>query len=193
MTDIPPDVPPLVARAEQIALRGQFRMSSEPRVGALLRALAASKPRGRFLELGSGVGVGSAWLLSGMDSESQLTTLEIHERTAEVCRRILADDPRAEVITADAETWLEAYEGPPFDLLFVDTTHVKFNRRDLLVRVMRVGSILLADDLVPQETWTERHPELVERFRAEIVEDPRFAATVIDWASGVCIATLRAG
>jgi predicted O-methyltransferase YrrM len=44
-----------------------FTMTSEPRVGALLAAVAATKPGGRFLELGTGTGHGTAWLLSGMD------------------------------------------------------------------------------------------------------------------------------
>ena len=31
-----------------------FDMASEPKTGSLLRALAASKPNGKFLELGTG-------------------------------------------------------------------------------------------------------------------------------------------
>ena len=45
-----------------------FTMASEPQTGSLLRTLAASKPSGRFLELGTGTGVGTAWLLAGMDA-----------------------------------------------------------------------------------------------------------------------------
>ena len=52
-----------------------FDMVSEPQVGALLAVLAASKPGGRFLELGTGTGHGTAWLLSGMDSTSSLDTV----------------------------------------------------------------------------------------------------------------------
>src|SRR5947209_2998771 len=40
----------------------------ESRTGGLLCVLAASKPGGRLLELGTGTGVGTAWLLDGMDS-----------------------------------------------------------------------------------------------------------------------------
>jgi predicted O-methyltransferase YrrM len=36
-----------------------FTMASEPQTGALLAALAASKPGGRLLELGTGTGVGT--------------------------------------------------------------------------------------------------------------------------------------
>jgi hypothetical protein len=37
-----------------------FTMMSEPRTGALLATLAASKPGGRMLELGTGTGLGTA-------------------------------------------------------------------------------------------------------------------------------------
>ena len=42
-----------------------FAMASEPKTGALVMALAASKPGARFLELGTGTGIGTAWLLAG--------------------------------------------------------------------------------------------------------------------------------
>ena len=51
-------------------------MASVPRLGALLRALVASKPGGRFLELGSGTVHGTACLLSGMDAASHLDTVD---------------------------------------------------------------------------------------------------------------------
>ena len=47
-----------------------FTMASEPKTGALLAVLAASKPGGQFLELGTGTGLGTAWLLSGMDADA---------------------------------------------------------------------------------------------------------------------------
>lgn len=50
-----------------------FTMASEPLTCSLLRTLAASKPSARFLELGSGTGLSTAWLLDGMDSRSHLT------------------------------------------------------------------------------------------------------------------------
>ena len=49
--------PPALAaiQAETVALG--FNMASEPQTGALLRALAASKPAGTLLELGTGTGL----------------------------------------------------------------------------------------------------------------------------------------
>lgn len=191
MSDFPVDIPPLATKAMALAERGRWRLSSEPRTGALLRTLAASKPGGHILEVGSGLGVGSAWLLAGMDAAARLIALEIHAKVAGICRELLAADPRAEVITTDATEWLESYSGPPFDLIFVDTTSTKFDRRDLLFAHMADGCLLLADDLLPQDSWTAEHPTRVARFRHEIIAEPNLVATLVDWASGLVVAAYR--
>ena len=75
MTDDPTDdAPTSLAGILRDSQEIGFVLASEPRTGALLRALAASKPRGCFVELGTGTGVGTAWLLAGMDTESRLET-----------------------------------------------------------------------------------------------------------------------
>lgn len=53
----------LEERLERIAARAAaagFDAGSAPLVGELLTTLAASKPGGRFLELGTGAGLGTA-------------------------------------------------------------------------------------------------------------------------------------
>lgn len=190
--NVPPiDVPPLAAKAQAIADKGKWGLSSEPQTGALLRTLAASKPGGRILEVGSGVGVGAGWLLAGMDAAARLTTLELYPGLANACRSVLAADKRAEVITTDAVEWLTNYSGPPFDLVFVDTTSAKFERRDLVLAHMAHGALFVADDLLPQEKWTEAHHPRVERFRREIMAEPDLVPTLVDWASGIVIASYR--
>ena len=191
MNDIPVDIPPVSARAQRVADKGGYQLSSEPQTGALLRTLAASKPGGRVLEIGAGVGVGSGWLLAGMDSAARLVTVERQPALANACRTLLASDRRAEVVTADATEWLTSYSGPLFDLVFVDTTVAKFERRDLVFAVMADGALLVADDLLPQEKWTEAHVPRVERFRREIMEEPDLTPTLVDWASGLVIAAYR--
>src|SRR5215831_9020047 len=63
-----------VLRDESEAL--DFRLASEPLTGCLLRTLAASKPAGLLLELGTGTGVGTAWMLDGMTRDATLVTVE---------------------------------------------------------------------------------------------------------------------
>jgi predicted O-methyltransferase YrrM len=191
MQDFPLNTPVLADKAQAIADEAGFLLSCEPRTGALLRTLAASKPGGRMLEVGAGVGVGTAWLLAGMDERATLTTLEIDEEAAHIVRSLFADEPRVEVVHVDATSWLETYAGPPFDLVFVDTTVTKFDRRDLLLRSMARGALLVGDDLVAGPTWTPQHPARVERFLDEIVHEPALVVTLMDWASGVVVAALQ--
>ena len=71
-----------------------FTMGSDQQTGSLLRTLAASKPSGSFLELGTGTGLSAAWLLDGMDAQSSLTTVDKNENHTAIARRFLGHDSR---------------------------------------------------------------------------------------------------
>jgi predicted O-methyltransferase YrrM len=71
-----------------------FTMASEPKTGALLASLAASKPGGQLLELGTGTGHGTAWLLSGMDAASHLDTIDTDPKVIAIARTHLEEDAR---------------------------------------------------------------------------------------------------
>jgi predicted O-methyltransferase YrrM len=191
MSDYPIDTPPVAAFAKDFGEKRGFMMSSEPRTGALLRTLVATKPAGRILEVGAGLGVGAAWLLDGMDAEARLICLEVHQRIGGLCQKFLADDPRVQVIITDATDWLESYDGPPFDFAFVDTTTTKFHRRDSLFKHLADGALFVADDLLPQQSWAPEHPARVEVFRKEILLEPNLVPTLMDWSSGLLVAAYR--
>lgn len=53
-----------------------FTMASHVLTCSLLRTLAASKPSGKFLELGTGTGLSTSWILDGMDNESTLISID---------------------------------------------------------------------------------------------------------------------
>lgn len=76
-------------------------MSCDERTGSLLTVLAAARPGGRILELGTGVGEGAAWLLSGMDPNSQLISVELDAAVQAIARAELESDPRTTFITGD--------------------------------------------------------------------------------------------
>ena len=73
---VPARLPQALPAIQAESARLGFAMASEPRTGALLAALAASRPGGRLLEIGTGTGVGTAWLLSGMDAAARLDTVD---------------------------------------------------------------------------------------------------------------------
>src|SRR5438128_334254 len=78
-----------------------FGMASETRTGALLRTLAASKRAARLLELGTGTGIATAWLLDGMDAASRLDTVDNDESPITIARRHLGHDARVHFHLAD--------------------------------------------------------------------------------------------
>ena len=57
---VEPVGPPTWREISRLTGAARFGMPSEPRTGALLRALAATKPSGRLLEIGTGTGLARA-------------------------------------------------------------------------------------------------------------------------------------
>jgi predicted O-methyltransferase YrrM len=73
-------VPPLVAAATARARQAGFPMSSDPTVGQLLAVLAAHLPEdARVLELGTGTGVGTAWMVSGLLPRTDVTVTSVEK------------------------------------------------------------------------------------------------------------------
>jgi predicted O-methyltransferase YrrM len=191
MIDEPLDVPAAVLAAQKCSAGVRFVMACKNRTGALLRTLAASKPGGRILELGTGTGVGTAWLLAGMDPTARLTTVEIDRATQMVARGVVGDDPRAEFVLDDAHRWLAGYNSPPFDLAFVDCRPGKFIDRHLLLAQLAPGGLYVGDDLLPQPTWPAGHQQRVDGFLADIVAEPVLVVTLVRWSSGLIVAARR--
>lgn len=189
MIDEPGIVPAIVRSAQDAARSAQFGMSCTNRTGALLRVLAASKPGGRILELGTGVGVGAAWLLSGMDRDARLDTVESDAVTSAVARGVVMGDHRVTLHRADARGWLDSYDGPAFDLVFIDCRPGKFAQRDLLIDHLAPGGLYVVDDLLPQATWPSDHAPRVDRFLAEIGDRDGLHVARLSWDSGIVIAT----
>lgn len=164
-----------------------FQMSCEARVGSLLSTLAASKPGGRILELGTGTGAGAAWLLDGMSRDATLTSVEVDPKVQAVAVRHLGGDPRATFTTADADGWLSSYDGQPFDLAFVDCRPGKFHRLPDLLALLRAGGLYVVDDLLPQPTWPDDHRPRVDVFLGRLPEVAGLRVTPMAWASGVVL------
>jgi predicted O-methyltransferase YrrM len=76
-------LPPLVAAATARARQAGFLLSCEPEVGRLLAVLAAHLPQGaRVLELGTGTGVGTAWIVSGLLPRTDVTVTSVEKDPA---------------------------------------------------------------------------------------------------------------
>ncbi len=164
-----------------------FTMASEPQTGSLLRTLAASKPGGRFLELGTGTGVGTAWLLAGMDAASRLDSVESDAQVMAVAQRHLGHDPRVTFHLTDGAAFLTHAPQRQFDLIYADAWPGKFTELDLALSLLRVGGIYFVDDLLPQPSWPEGHAPKVPALIAELESRRGFVPTKLAWATGLMI------
>ena len=169
--------PLLVERAEQSARELGFERSCTDEVGRLLHALAAQRGRARVGELGTGAGVGTAWLASALQPGVPLYTVEGDARLAAAARGLFADDPDVYVLEGD---WTEVAAEAPLDLLFVDATPAKADPE--VVGLLAPGGTAVLDDLTPgyadpdpvRELWLG-HPRLAA---VEVAVSPDMAVIV---------------
>lgn len=183
--------PPALSEILAETAKLDFSMASESRTGALLQALAASKPAGRLLELGTGTGVGTSWLLSGMDQKSTLISVDVNEEFQDVARRTLGSDPRVTFITQDAAAFLWRQPPAVYDLVFADAMTGKYEALDEALAVVKPGGFYIIDDMLPQPSWPEGHEKKVPALLAELAANPEFHIVPITWASGLVIAVRK--
>lgn len=178
----------IVADSESMS----FGMMSESRVGALLATLAASKPGGRLLELGTGTGHGTAWLLAGMDATAELHTVDTDERVVAVARRHLGADGRARFHVMDGVEFLRDASAGQYDLIYADAWPGKFSHRDEVLALLRPGGMYIIDDLLPQPNWPERHASKVPPLVDDLESRSQFITVKLAWASGLMLIVRRA-
>lgn len=166
-----------------------FNMASEPLTCSLLRTLAVSKPSARFLELGSGTGLSTAWLLDGMDSRSCLTTVDNDEGLLSILKKHLGNDPRLTVICADGDDFLRSVRAQHFDFIFADTWSGKYRLLEEALELLNPSGIYVIDDMLPQPNWPDGHAEKVAALVTNLEQRKDFRVTKLSWASGVVLAT----
>ena len=143
-------IPPLVERATALAAEVGFDRSCEPAAGRLLHLLAAQRGRERVGEIGTGVGVGTAWLASGLVPGVPLYTTEADEARARAAESLFRDDADVYVLHGP---WRDVLpEHGPFDLLFYDGGRKQFPEEegDEVVALLSPGGTVVLDDFREQ-------------------------------------------
>jgi predicted O-methyltransferase YrrM len=165
-----------------------FQMSSDLLTGALLRTLVASKPGGNFLELGTGAGAGTAWMLAGMDAQARLLTIENDGSLLAMAQQQLGADARVTFHCAEAGEWLEQIHAQQFDLIFADTWAGKFTHLDEALSLLNRGGLYVIDDLLPQPNWPDGHAPKVESLIASLEQRDDLTLTKFNWSTGIILA-----
>ncbi|WP_078392665.1 O-methyltransferase [Shouchella patagoniensis] len=166
-----------------------FTMNCDYETGSLLRTLAATKRNGRFLELGTGAGFSTSWILEGMDKHSTLITNEIDGDLHRIAKNYLSSDSRVEFVTGDGGELIKSLHRQTFDFIFADTWPGKLSLLEETLALLKEGGLYVIDDLLPQEDWPIEHHEKIIKLINVIESNSNLAITKLNWSTGLIIAT----
>ena len=164
-----------------------FLQMSEISTCSLLKTLAATKPSGEFLELGTGTGLATAWILDGMDEESTLISLDNDETLLNVAKENLGIDRRLTLICTDGNEWLKRNSKMRFSFIFADTWPGKYMMLEETLAMLAPGGIYIIDDMLPQSNWPEGHAEKVAKLLSTLDARNDMVVTKMHWASGIVL------
>ncbi len=183
MTPAEPFLPPLVARAERIASARAFTNSCARSTGRLLHVLAGRRGLARVAEIGTGAGVGAAWVVSALSPDVPFVTVEVDTGLAAGARALFSDDPGVTVLAGDWRSALPVQA--PFDFLFVGARDAK-DDPDAVLALAVPGALVVLDDFSAPRVGTDPG-------RERWLGHDRVNAALVDVGAGslVLLATVR--
>ena len=167
-----------------------FTMASEVLTCSLLQTLAATKPHGKFLELGTGTGLSTSWILNGMDAHSKLISIDNDTVFLDIARTYLTDS-RIKLVLSDGGEWIEKNKYKRFDYIFADTWHGKYFCLDETLAMLKSGGLYIIDDMLPQPNWLEGHAEKATALIDILEQRTDTTLTKMNWASGIIVAVKK--
>ena len=166
-------------------------MASDVLTCSLLRTLASSKPAGQFLELGTGTGLSTSWILDGMDENSLLTSIDNDPKFLEIAQSSLRNDKRLKLVCTDGAEWVEKNRDKKYDYIFADTWHGKYLLLDEVLAMLKKGGLYIVDDMLPQPNWPDGHHEKAINLVSLLEKRDDLSLTKQVWASGIFVAVKK--
>jgi caffeoyl-CoA O-methyltransferase len=159
--------------------------------GKLLYLIARMVRAERILEIGTLGGFSATWLARALPANGRVVTLEVDQRHADVARKNLdraGVGDRVEIRVGRAAESLSrmiAEREAPFDVVFIDADKESYlEYLDLSVQLTRIGSVILADNLIRGGRVLEASPSdanaaAAKKFNAAIARHPRLESIVL--------------
>lgn len=192
MTDeINQSIPDFYFDIDKATKENGFTMPSDILTCSLLRTLATSKPGGKFLELGTGTGLSTSWILDGMDEDSTIISLDNDETLLQIAQTFLGQDKRLHLVHSNGEEWVTTNLRQKFDYIFADTWPGKYLMLDEVLEMINKGGFYIVDDMLPQPNWPEGHQEKAVYFVKYLESRSDLIVTKQHWATGIIIAVKK--
>lgn len=142
--------PTLVDYAASFADTLGFKNSCLDEVGELLYLLVGHIRAGRIAELGTGCGVGTAWIASS--TALDVYTVDNDQERVKGTQELFSEVPHVHTMSGN---WDQILQKGPFQLIFVDVKPAKLEGVDGLINATEVGGLIVIDDLTPIEFWPD--------------------------------------
>lgn len=183
----PKNAEEILERATQLG----FDASCDDLTGNFLRMLVASRKEIDILELGTGVGYSTSWILDGMDKTSKLYSVEIENDYSSIAKEVLGDDSRLQLIKSDGAIYIEENLNNRFDIIFADTWPGKFYLFEEVLNIVKPSGMYIIDDLNPQPNWPDGHGSKVEELITYLDSREDFFLSKLNWSTGLILMTRK--
>jgi predicted O-methyltransferase YrrM len=172
-----------------------------PGSGAALSVLAAAAGARAVVEIGTGAGVGSLYLLRGMPSDGVLTTIDIEVEHQRAAKEAFAEEgvraTRTRTISGRALDVLPRLTDGGYDLVFVDADKGSYpGYVEQAVRLLRPGGVLAVDnalwhDRVADPARRDETTTTIREVGRVVRSDDRLVPAMLPTGDGLLVAVRR--
>jgi predicted O-methyltransferase YrrM len=193
-----PEEAPLLAARQRAAEVGVGAV--DPTTGVVLRLLAAAASAKAVVELGTGAGVSSLWLLSGMRPDGVLTSVDAEGEHQRLAKASLAEAGvaagRARLIHGRALEVLPRLSDAAYDLIFCDANRAENpDYLNAARRLLRPGGLVvfaaaLAGGRVAESSARDADSVAQRELAKTLRDEPRLVTGALPVGQGLLVAAL---
>jgi len=193
-----PEEAPLQAARQRAAEVGVGAV--DPPTGAVLRLLAATVGARHVIELGTGAGVSSLWLLRGMRPDGVLTSVDAEPEHQRLAKASITEagvpSGRARLIGGRALQVLPRLSDAAYDLVFCDANRSEnLDYLDAALRLLRPGGLVvfagaLGGGRVAEPSARDADTVALRELSRAVRDEPRLVTAALPVGQGLLTACL---
>ena len=172
-----------------------------PGAGAALRLIAAMLGARSVVEIGTGAGVASMWLLRGMRPDGVLTTIDVEPEHHRAARETFTEagipSNRVRLISGQALEVLPRLTDSAYDVVFCDGDKTEYaGYLEQALRLLRPGGVVVFDDAlghdrVADPTQRDEETTAVRELGRAVREDERLVSALLAAGDGLLVAVKK--